>query len=46
MPVLVGVDIDGDGAVGARSLVALPTAAAGGWRYNLVNTSLLGSGSV
>src|ERR1700746_712140 len=34
MRVLLGVDIDGDGAVGARSFVALPAAAAGGWRYN------------
>src|SRR5262249_61265764 len=46
MPVLVGVNIEGDVGVGARSLAALPAAAGGGCKYNIVTVALLGSGSV
>ena len=44
MVLLVGTYVDTD--MGARSFVALPAAAAGGCRYNIVTVSRLGSGSV
>jgi hypothetical protein len=44
MPVLTGMYVDA--SLGASSFVALSPAADGGCRYNIVNVSLLGSGSM
>src|SRR5208282_1219265 len=46
MPVFVGVNVDEDGGVGARSFMPLPAAAGGGCKYNIVSVCRLGSGSV